>query len=127
MSNVLPTLLSGTVTMLPVTFAKAFATGVVKFIDDSEQRWAGRTERSGFLLNYKNVISYDLDTMLAFFIDLKGKYVDTALENTFSITDSRIPGQPFNYCFFDQDELEETEVTPGFFNFALKIRQARGN
>ncbi len=123
----LPVLHSGFLAMRPLTLAHEYATDFVQFMDDSEQRWAGRVMNAAFTLVYTDVDSYDLNIMLEFFNSKKGRLVDDGLSNTFDITAAEIPGQPYHYCYFDQDVFEATEVRPNRYSFTLKIRQARGN
>lgn len=123
----LPIMKSGFLAMYPVTIASEFATDFVQFMDDSEQRWVGRDGLASFNLVYTDVNSYDLNTMREFFNSKKGRFVDDGLSNTFSITAAEIPGQPYNYCYFDHDDFTDNETHPNRSTFTLKIRQARKN
>ncbi len=123
----LPLLSSGFLTMRPATFSHEFVTDSVTFMDDSEQRWVARVSYAAFSLTYTNVEGYDVNVMLDFFQTHKGRLIDDGLSNTFSITAAEVPGQPYNFCYFDQDDFSAQEIIPNRYSFVLKIRQARAN
>ena len=120
----LPTLASGSVARYPVTVSKFFPTDVVQFVSDKEQRWANKSSYSEFILAYVDANSYDLNVMLEFYLSKKGSFVDSSLSNTFTMV---FDGVTYNYCYFVNDELIQTEHKPNRYTFELHIRQARSN
>lgn len=125
MANILPVMRSGTVAMYGSTFSRTYPTQILTSVNDNEQRYVTAPLRCSFILAYSQVNPYDLLIFVEFFNSLKGAFVDVSLANTFSITDTRIPGAPINYCYFDQDELIATEQAINRYSFELKITQAR--
>jgi hypothetical protein len=124
MSLALPTLASGSVARYPVQVTTSAKTGIVRFVNGSEQRWREAQQITSFVLTYTNINAYDTSTMQAFFIARKGRFVDSALTNTFSVT---LGSTTWNYCMFDQDDFTEIENRPGHYTFTLKITQVRPN
>lgn len=121
-----PVLRSGSVAMHPTTISKEYVTDIVQHVDDSEQRWNARGPLTSFSLVFTGINSYDVDALRAFFLSKKGRFVDASLSNTFDIVDAAIPGSPYHYCYFDQDDLSVTCVGAGNrYNVTLKIGQAR--
>jgi len=112
--------------MYPGTIGREYVTDVVQFVNDAEQRWAARQMNAVFKLVYTGVNSYDVNIMREFFVSKKGRLVDSGLTNTFTIADPLIPGTPYNYCYFDQDDFTTLCMGAGNrYNFVLQIRQAR--
>lgn len=137
MPNVFPTLTEGgsitygdaasqPLAQYPLTHSKGYKTRVAKFLDDSEQRWGVSDRRDAFVLEYKDISGYDAAVIAEFFHSMTGRYVDTALLNTFSI---QINGVTRNYCVFDQDDLPMTESpeSPNRVSFTLRFFQVRRN
>ena len=135
MPNVFPTLSSGSMTVhgalgagamaqYPSTIVQSYATGIVQFVDDSEQRWTSRIVLFGATLEFRGLNGYDLSLIRNFWAQMKGGYVDSALVNTFTIT---IGGNTYNFCAFDGDEFEEECERAEQYSLQLKIRQVRPN
>jgi hypothetical protein len=125
MSN-LPALRSGCVAMYPATITREYVTDIVQFVNDAEQRWAARQMNADFQLVFTGVNSYDVNIMREFFVSKKGRFLDSGLTNTFTIADAKIPGAPYNYCYFDQDDFTTAAAGAGNrYNFVLQIKQAR--
>lgn len=125
----LPLLHSGTTMYFGSTLGVQFGTDVVRFVNDAEQRWRTRTPLAQFSFVYTDVDGYDLSVMREFFYAHKGRFIDVALSNTFEVDSADIPDGPFEFCYFDQDELSVTESQrfPNRYTFTLNIRQARPN
>ena len=123
----LPTTSCGSIAKYGSSIGEAFVTGVAKFMNDTEQRWRERAPLGVFTLEYRNVGARDVVVFREFFLAYKGRFVDVALTNVFSITDPSVPGQPYNYCVFDQDDFTPEETGPGLYSFTLRIYQARKN
>lgn len=120
----LPTLRSGQVARYPLTQTTSTKTGVICFVNGSEQRWKTRGPLQSFELVYSNVSSYDIGIMLDFFLAMRGPFVDAALTNVFSVT---ISGNTYNYCHFLDDLFTETETKTNRYSFTLRIRMVRPN
>lgn len=115
-----PSLKSGAVTMTPVTRTRRFATDVIQFADDSEQRWASLPTVGGvadFVLSFSSIDGYDLDNIREFWRSMKGRY-----DSTWDIT---VAGVLYERMAFDSDEFEATETIPNRFNLTLKCIQTR--
>lgn len=110
------------------TFSRgnAYVTRVVRFVDDSEQRWVVRPSLFECVLNLQSMNGHDVSALRTFFNSMKGSYVDAALTNTFSIT---LQGTQYDYCVFAQDDFTITENRgrPNLFDLQLRIRQVRPN
>lgn len=137
MANVFPTLNSGAcfvhadlseqpLARYPVQVQNAWLTRVVRFVDDSEQSWVVRPSLATIVMQYRSVEGYDLARVLDFFNARKGRYVDIAYLNTFSIT---VHSDTYNFMVFDQDAVDVTESpdSPNYFDFTLRFKQLRPN
>lgn len=125
--SVLPVLQSGTIAKYPLTIANTIKTDKVCFVGDQEQRWVEAAPLASFTLVYTAVNSYEKNKLYEFWLSEKGAYADQALSNCFQITDSAIPGVPYNYCLFTNDKFVDTETSDGRFTFTLTVRQIRPN
>lgn len=112
---VFPALRSGVVGMYPATLGLMFSTQVVKFVNDSEQRWGTSVGRGDLELVFTDINGYDLSTLYDFFRTAKGQF-----DNTWSIT---VNGQTYTNCGFLSDAFEVVESKPGRYSITLKIRQ----
>lgn len=136
MANIFPLLSSGSmrsiqaplsgnaIAMFPATLASSFVTRVIKFVDDSEQRWIVRGKLFSANLQYKGVNGYDMSLIRAFFNSMNGMFVSTDLTHTFQIT---IDNVTYDYCTFGNDDLM-VETDRGDYNsFELNIVQVAPN
>lgn len=112
-----PALRSGVVGMYPATLGAAFKTEVVRFVNDSEQRWATWPGLGDFELVFTDVNGYDLSTLLDFFRSVKGQF-----DATWTLT---MNGQTWNNCCFLQDDFTFNEVKPERYSVTLKCRQVK--
>lgn len=120
-----PVLTSGSMNCrYPIQGSIKTSTKVLQHVNGSEQRWRCGPRLASFTLTYTDVSSYDLQQFLEFFQSKKGKFVDDALTNTFSVT---LGSDTYNYCVFDQDDFDETESKPNRYSFVIKIKQVRPN
>lgn len=124
MPNIFPTLRSGQVARYPVEQRTSVMTGMVQFVNASEQRWQTKGPIQSFVFKYSNVNSYDLGIMIDFFNQMKGAFVDAALANTFSVT---LEGNTYNYCTFVDDQFTEVEMKTNRYSFELSIIMVRPN
>ena len=110
-------------------FGTEYVTGVVRFVNDSEQRWAERAPLARGTLVFTDISSYDLSTLQSFWQSYKGAYVDAALTNVFELafTDASGNAYDFKNCIFEQNDFKATEMRPGRFSLSLKVRQVRKN
>ena len=122
--KVYPPLNTQALAMYPATLNRSFITRVLKFINDSEQRWVVRSELFSAVLQFHGVNGYDMSVLLDFFEQVKGAYVDTALLNVFDIT---IDSVNYKWCCFDQDEIDIESNQGLTFSFQLSIKQLRPN
>jgi hypothetical protein len=124
-----PTISSGSVMCYSSSFGTEYLTGIVRFVNDSEQRWAERAPLARATLVFADISSYDLSTLQGFWQSYKGMYVDAALSNVFelSFTDASGNSYDWKYCIFEQNDFTATETKPGCFSLSLKVRQVRKN
>lgn len=108
--------------MYPATTSEAFVTRVLRFDNDSEQTWSVAGALKSVKIDYSNVNGYDFGLIADFFRTQKGRYSNSTLSNTFSMT---ILGEVWNYCVFDQDSLEKTVDRAENYAFSLRIKQVR--
>jgi len=114
-----PALKSGVVAKYPVVRDVRLETGVVRFEDDTEQRWVRARARNSFRLQFSRLSEEDVATIEAFFRSCKGKF-----DTTWDIT---IGGTTYSHCTFEDDTFAVTETSEGLFTVALNIRQVRPN
>jgi len=114
------------IAMFPSTIVDRFTTRVIRFLNDSEQRWTLHDKLHGLVLEYHNVCGYDVSVLRDFFRLRKGRYVGASLTNSF---DLKLGGVTYNYCVFDQDDFVVTEDAgkPNTYNFVLRIKILRRN
>lgn len=134
MPNIFPTFQSGSMYVLSplnlnaitkqVTFGFSWITRRCIFLNDTEQRWTSRQPLFSCTLQYQSMNGYDTSVLVEFFNQMRGAYVDTALLNTFEFT---LSGNTYNYCVFDQDEVEVQVDRGETLAFELKIKQLRPN
>ena len=115
---------TGALAMYPATLNRGYVTRVLKFINDSEQRFTVRRELFSATLQFQNLNGYDLGLLMRFFEEMRGMYVDTLLLNVFDIT---IDGVNYQYCAFDQDQLDVQSDRGLSFSLTMAIRQVRAN
>jgi hypothetical protein len=110
--------------LYPTTTADRVQSRLIKFLDDSEQRWTSAPMMSAFMLQYVGVSGFDLAQIRTFFLTCKGRCVDAALATSFSFT---LGPRLYQYCVFDQDGLD-VQSNPGeVYSFTLRIKQVRQN
>ena len=61
--NQFPTLTSGVICMTPATIGTGFSTRVMRFCDDTEQRWAARGQHGVFVLTFTDISGFDRTTI----------------------------------------------------------------
>ena len=101
-------------TMTPATLGSGFATRVIRFCDDSEQRWVTRCPYSTFVLLLKDIDGYDLSQVLAFFRTVQGRY-----NATWTLT---INGTTFPTMMLDSDDLPAVENRQNLYTLQVKCR-----
>jgi len=125
-----PTLSSGFVFYYSSSFGQEYLSEVVRFVNDSEQRWAERAPLARVTMVFTDISSYDVSVLESFWLSYKGQYVDAALTNVFELQFTDVSGNAydFKYCIFDQNDFSPTEnQKPGRFSLTLKVRQVRKN
>jgi hypothetical protein len=113
-----PQIRSGSTVLYPLRRVRGHATTVVRFCDDTEQRWRAIAPRSEFILEYRDINGYELSELLDFFRTTKGM-VDTTW-------DIQIGGTTYFHMMFDTDRLEVSETRPERYTVRLPCRQWRG-
>ena len=115
MAGTFPNLASGQVAMYPVEMERLASTGILRFADDTEQRWATNRMLHAFTLQYERIAAADLATLKGFFDTQKGGFDKTWV----------FPFNGTNYSAmrFEQDDFTIIEASPNRYNVGLKIRQ----
>jgi hypothetical protein len=110
---------TGSVAMYPVTYGHAYATAVLRSVNDKEQRWAERAPLADFILPFTDISAADLATVKSFINTQMGQ-----LDKTWSIT---IDGVAYSNMTFIHDDFAYTENKPNLWSFTLRARQVRKN
>lgn len=119
MAGSFPTLRSGQTVFYPVVDIRSFATGMHRFMDDTEQRWRGRLMLVRYELVFSNINSYDVSKIRNFFRSQFGRFDDT-----WSLT---VGSEVWTDLAFDQDEFPPVEEKRNHFTFQLKILQVKSS
>lgn len=118
--------------MYPLTADTSFKTKVVKFYDDTEQRWRQRGQFARFELSFNNIDAYDMETLYNFWTTTKGAY-----DSTWSITfdqaegtwllgaDPGAGGVTYSNMAFEDDKFVAVESTPDRYDVKLVCLQTR--
>ena len=114
-----PTIRSGAVALYPLARGTERKTRVIKFIDDSEQRWRQAPPLASFLLEFTDINSRDLSTLRVFWVTTKGR-----VDKTWDFT---ILGTTYSHLGFDSDIFSATESKPDRFTVRLSCKQWRAN
>lgn len=122
--KVLGSLASEAMAMYPATLRQEYQTKVLKFANDTEQRWVSQRELFSCSLDFHSVNGFDFSIILAFFKQMRGQYLDSSLTNVFDIT---LGGVNYHYCVFDQDSIPVEVDQSETYRFQLNVRQVRHN
>lgn len=114
-----PTLSCGYTTRYPAAHAVEIPSGVIRFEDDTEQRWQRSSPLHRWTLTFNEISAADLSTIRTFWLACKGVY-----DKTWDIT---VDSVTYSYCTFEDDDFAATETKEGRFTLSLKIRQVRPN
>lgn len=106
--------IGGSPAMYPMVDEVSVPTRVIKFCNDSEQRWPTRKPLQGFTLEYADLSKVEAETIETFFVARKGSY------EVFDIT---LMGLTFTKMRFLDDALQVTETAPGLYSLTLRITQ----
>lgn len=112
-----PALKTGVVGMYPAVLGVQYATEVVQFVNDTEQRWASNPGLGNFELTFTNIDGYDLSVLIDFFRSCKGQF-----DSTWTLA---INGQTYTNCTFLSDDITWLENKPERYTLTLKCRQVR--
>ena len=110
--------------MYPAALAFEYATRVIQFIGDQEQRFLVHGELFSATLQFSRVNGYDTSVIRDFFRTVGGMLTSTDLSHTFDIT---IDSVQYSYCVFDQDTFEVEVDREETFSFELRLKQLRPN
>ena len=115
MPAVFPNISTGDVCLYPVTQTLAMPTRVIRFLDDTEQRWRSADPLNSWVLTYNRILWADIVTLQNFFNTVKGAFDSTW---TFPFL-----GTNYTSMCFDQDDFSAVESDPGRYTVSLKLRQ----
>jgi len=114
-----PALKTGVVAQYPSDRQRNFSTQVIRFLDGSEQRFAGfGTPLRRWVIRYDLLDESELGAMEAFFESQGGR------AGTFSFTDP-FDGTVYPSCSFDTDELDLQFDGPQQGKMQVVIRENR--
>jgi hypothetical protein len=103
----------------PLSRTSRFNTGVVRFADDTEQRWQRQAHLAGFVLTLRGLTRAERDAVVAFYITRKGRFAP------FDIT---VDAVLYQYMLFASDTLSFTEdPLPERWNMQIELLQIRAN
>jgi hypothetical protein len=111
-----PTLSSGRVALYPLVKSKRFRTRVLKFVNQTEKRWASGPATNEFVLSFTGINGYDLSLVRAFWISMKGGFT----EFTFTLE-----ATAYQYLVFEDDEFPVANPNGNRYTFNLKLMQTR--
>ncbi len=117
MAGSFPTLKSGNTVWYPLQDTHSFGTGVLRFLDDTEQRWRARLMLRRFKLVCKEVNAYDASLILQFFRSQFGKF-----DATWSLT---IGAETINNLAFSTDTFQVTEEKRNRVSFIFDVEQRK--
>ena len=112
-----PEIRSGSAALYPMRRARIHGTTVIRFVDDTEQRWRSSPPMMQFVLEYRDINGYDLSRLLEFFRTVKGRF-----DTTWDIT---VGGVTYHHMMFDGDAFEVVESKPDRYTVRLTCRQWR--
>lgn len=110
-----PTLTTGVISMTPTTIGTGFSTRVMRFCDDTEQRWAARGQHGVFVLTFTDISGFDLANLLDFFRSVKGRF-----DATWTLT---INGTTYSNMALDSDDFAVVEQRPNCFSLQVNCKQ----
>lgn len=114
----LPLLKSGVLCKYPVEHSQEFRTRVIRFLDDSEQRFTVRPPLQRFSLVYRAIDAEDLTRLRQFWESMKGQF-----DASWSLDWN---GEQIERCRFDSDEFKFVESHfPSRFDVILHVVQVR--
>ena len=122
--SVQPPLTGYSFAMYPTAISQGYSTRVLKFLNDTEQRWVKRLPLFGVTISYHGLDGYSMSVLNAFYAQVRGEYVDPALVNVFSMI---LAGNQYNYLTFDSPLIETTVEAGEKFSVQFKVRQIRPN
>lgn len=114
MAGTFPNLTSGQVCMYPVTRAIVAPTAIIRFGNDTEQRWRRMRILNAWTFQYTGISAADLATLKTFFVTQKGAF-DKSWVLPFN-------GTSFTAMTFDQDDFTYVETAEAINRFSLSLR-----
>ena len=122
MAGTFPTIKGGAaVVSFGTTRGPEYKTTVLKFLDNSEQRWQSRASLARFSLIFTDITSYDLSQIRAFWISQKG-----AFDFTWTLPALKSGDPSYANCAFLDDAFEFAETKPDRYSGQLKVIQTTG-
>lgn len=115
MAGSFPTLKSGNTVFYPLKDTQSFSTGVLHFLDDTEQRWRRRKMLRRFTLSCNNINAYDVSTILNFLRSQFGRF-----DSTWSLT---IGGNTYSNLALDTDSYQVMENMTNRLSLSFNIVQ----
>ena len=112
-----PALASGYATVYPLARGLTWATRVLRFGDDTEQRFSLGAGRQRLTLAFEGLRKADADLIRTFHSTVKG-----AFDTTWDIT---VDGVTIGNLAAESDDLEVTETSLGRYSVRLACRQVK--
>lgn len=114
-----PALATGQIAMYGTDIGRRYATEVVQFCDDSEQRWPTAQGCATFVLNLVDLDGYEVSNVEEFFRSMKGRY-----DSTWDIT---VGATLYENMMFEDDQIAWTFTHPLLQSAQIRCRQWRPN
>lgn len=114
-----PTPFAGTSALYPLTTAKRYPVGVLKFTDGTEQRFRQAAGLNSFVLSLDQITGDEKDAILSFFETAKGSF-----DATWDIV---INSTTYSYMAFADDKISPTQGENGAWSLTIRLVQTRKN
>lgn len=114
MAGTFPTLSNGQVCMYPVQRSVSVATKVIRFANDTQQRFQTAPILNAWVLEYRSLTWANLSTLRTFFQTQKGQF-DKSWTFPFD-------GTSYTAMTFDQDDFTYTETAEAINRYSVSLR-----
>lgn len=114
-----PTPFAGVSTLYPLTTAKRYPVGVLKFDDGTEQRFRQCAGLNSFTLALDQITGDEKDAIVDFFETSKGSFDAT--------WDLVIGATTYSYMAFADDKISATQGESGAWSLTVRLVQTRKN
>ncbi len=114
-----PTPFAGVSALYPLTTAKRYPVGILKFTDGTEQRFRQAAGLQSFTLALDQITTDEKDAIVDFFETCKGSF-DATWDLVISLT-------TYSYMAFADDKISATQGENGAWSLTIRLVQTRKN